>query len=89
MTEEIKREPMKTYEEVAAYYDLNGIIRDIYLKYMKIRWGHKAEEQCISGYAGEWAMRFRKGIEFGKSDAEGQQLLKQLCDLYNRVGQEE
>ena len=49
-----------------------------YLLYMKTRWPDKAEERmkCVTGYAEEWAIRFKHHIEYDMSDGEGRKVLQ-------------
>lgn len=72
---------MRTYQEVADRY-LTGIMRRLYLAYMKKRWASTEESKCLSGYATEWAERFRAGIEYQASDSEGQAVLQELSRVY-------
>ena len=69
---------MKTYEEVAEKAGLQSPIKERYLAYMKARWNKQSQQEihCACGYAMEWVERFKNGVEFDCSDAEGQRILK-------------
>lgn len=72
---------MKTYEEVGKSVGLTGNTLKRYVYYMKARWANNESQQCNEkdGYAKEWALRFKGGIEFAKSDILGQSLLRQMA----------
>lgn len=74
---------MKTYQEVAEKVGLIGIIKTLYLIFMRTRWEKEEKKQCETGYADHWAMRFKNGMEYKCSDYEGRELLKELCELYD------
>lgn len=63
------------FEEVADAHGLSEQEKHRYVQYMRIRWGHEEELQCETGYADEWAIRFRRGIEYASSDTVGQDIL--------------
>lgn len=65
----------KTYEEVANSVGLEGIKRERFLQYMKMRWEGTEEQKSSDGYAEEWAWRFLNGLEYRCSDNEGQRVL--------------
>jgi hypothetical protein len=67
------------YREVADKYNMQGKIRERFLKYMETRWPEPNEKSQV-GYAGEWAVRFINGIEFEKSDMEGKEVLRQIME---------
>jgi len=69
---------MKTYEEVADSYGLQGKRRELYIKYMKARWSDTEDLKVRSGYAHEWAERFKNGYEYDLSDSEGREILRRL-----------
>ena len=66
-----------TYEEIADKEELAGNIRHRYLLYMRSRWSNPQDEdiKCQTGYASEWAIRFKENIEWICSDTEGKRLL--------------
>jgi hypothetical protein len=68
---------LNTYESVAKEYDLNERTTKRFVEYMRRRWGIPEDERvkCLVGYAGEWARRFKAGIEYGASDEIGQSVL--------------
>lgn len=66
---------MQIYEEVADKAELDQHTKARYVKYMRIRWPNKEKIHCRVGYAMEWAMRFKHGIEFEASDWQGQSIL--------------
>jgi len=43
---------------------LEGKTKERYIRYMRLRWSNEEEIQCKTGYAEEWAMRFKNGIEY-------------------------
>lgn len=45
---------------------------------MRLRWAEEERVQCITGYASEWAMRFKGGNEYSYSDCVGQRILEAL-----------
>ena len=71
---------MKTYQEVADKVFGEGIsmVSDRFVNYMKARWASSEEEKCLTGYAEEWARRFRVGQEFYYSDSEGRKVLQAI-----------
>jgi len=78
---------MTNYEQVAEAYNLTGLVRAKYLLYMRTRWGGKRyktdaiteeEEKCLTGYASEWAERFKQGKEYECSDSVGQSILNEM-----------
>jgi hypothetical protein len=72
------------YEDVAYQAGLRGRLFNLYVAYMRARWGGEIGEttQCKSGYALEWAERFKNGEEYLRSDCDGQRLLDKL---YNEI----
>lgn len=77
----------QTYLKVGRDAGLDGNRLVLFVAYMKARWTDTEESKCRHGYAGEWAGRFQKGIEFSASDLEGQRLLDKLYkkdELYKR-----
>ncbi len=68
---------MKTFREVGIKNGLEGQMLERYIWYMLTRWKDEEETQCQTGYASEWANRFKYGDEFACSDLEGQQILKE------------
>lgn len=69
---------MKTFSEVGKEAGLDGVTLSRYVTYMERRWKHEEELQCQTGYAMEWAGRFKDGAEFGCSDAAGQSILREM-----------
>lgn len=69
---------MKTFEEVAEKCGLEGKTKERYIRYMRLRWSNEEEIQCKTGYAEEWAMRFKNGVEYASSDDEGQWMLRRM-----------
>ena len=69
---------MKTYEEVATAAGLDEKTSQRFIRYMTTRWADGETINCLSGYASEWAQRFKKGIEFSASDLEGQAILRAM-----------
>ncbi len=76
-----EKKVLKTYEEVAQEVQLDEATQKRYIKYMRTRWADKGKEeiQCITGYAMEWAYRFKVGMEFIYSDAWGKRLIRDLA----------
>lgn len=66
---------METHEEVGKFVGLQGVLLDVFVKYMKERWPSKELEHVRHGYSKEWAIRFRSGIAYSCSDSVGQALL--------------
>ena len=66
---------MQTYEEVAQKAELDTGTSRRYCRYMRERWADQESLHCQVGYAMEWAMRFKNGIEYEASDREGQSIL--------------
>ena len=69
---------MKTFDEVADHHSLKDVMRERYINYMRTRWSDEEETQCVTGYAAEWATRFKQGEEYGDSDSIGQAILRGL-----------
>lgn len=69
---------MKTFVEVGIKAGLKGQCLERYVIYMWGRWAKKEELQCATGYAWEWAERFKAKVEYGCSDTVGQTLLDQI-----------
>ena len=70
----------RTYEEVADKVGLKGEQRHKYIRYMTLRWWTEELTHCLTGYAGEWAIRFYNGTEYEASDSVGQAILRQLSE---------
>lgn len=66
---------METYEEVAKHHELDSETSKRFIKYMRTRWPGESL-QCQIGYASEWAMRFKQGLEMEASDIMGQAILR-------------
>ncbi len=69
---------MKTYVEVGIKNGLEGRALERYVVYMFRRWKTEEEIQCQTGYASEWAERFKKKVEYNCADSEGQIVLKEI-----------
>lgn len=69
---------MKTYEEVADFYGLKGKRKELYVRYMRERWPDTEALKVRTGYAHEWAERFKDGVEFLASDSDGKKILYRL-----------
>lgn len=67
-----------TYEEIADKDGLQGVVKERYIRYMKLRWADTEEEKCAVGYASDWAGRFKFGDEFANSDSFGQEILRKM-----------
>lgn len=67
-----------TYLMVGKKNKLDGLQLIRYVNYMASRWHKEEEMNCKTGYADEWAERFRKGIEYEASDLGGQAILKMI-----------
>lgn len=66
---------MKTFIEVSEAAELDGITAIRYVAYMTRRWSEEEETQCATGYALEWATKFKDGREYECSDGEGKMVL--------------
>lgn len=64
-----------TYEAIGRACGLEDETLQRYMEYMIKRWGHEEWMQCLSGYATEWALKFKDGIEAKTSDGAGKYLL--------------
>jgi len=69
---------MITYKEVAEHMKLDGITKVRFIKYMTTRWENEEKLQCETGYATEWAERFKGGCEYSASDYFGQGILNEM-----------
>ena len=69
---------MNKFVEVGKKAGLTDLQLKAFVFYMMSRWDYKEEIQCRSGYAKEWAERFKRGTEYNESDEEGQEILKKL-----------
>lgn len=67
-----------TFQAVAELFKLPPDVAHRYVFYMKTRWGHQEDLQCRTGYAQEWALRFKSGAEYQHSDTEGRRLLRDM-----------
>ena len=69
-----------TYDEVAKQHELNEETSLRFVKYMRTRWGDPIDEdlRCKVTCAGEWAERFKEGIEYICSDREGNGVLYEI-----------
>lgn len=72
---------MDTYEQVAQHHGLDEETCRRFLAYMHRRkWTSEEKTQCQTGYASEWAERFKARIEYQASDAEGRAILDLLAE---------
>ena len=71
---------MKTFAEIGIKNGLGGRTLERYVQYMLTRWKKEEEIQCQTGYADEWARRFKERDEYGMSDDEGFRVLKKIDD---------
>ena len=69
---------MNNYEEVADKAGLTSQVKERYIKYMRIRWANEEKTQCLTGYAMEWAQRFKSKMEYPTSDPWGQKILAEM-----------
>lgn len=69
---------MKTYREIGIKAGLEGGRLKLFIDYMDKRWKDEEETQCLTGYAMEWAGRFKDNLEWECSDSQGQMVLKEL-----------
>ena len=76
---------MKTFIEVGIANELEDRMLERYVQYMLTRWKEEEEIQCQTGYASEWAQRFKTGIEYGASDLEGQRVLKEMDKIKEKI----
>ena len=72
----------ETYEDVAFEAGLGNSCSQRYVKYMRKRWPEDESQKSLDGYAGEWAYRFKGGVEYGASDLHGKQVLRDMTIEY-------
>jgi len=72
-----KQEPL-TYKEVGKAVGMKPLMLARYTTYMQYRWKEQERTQCLSGYAQEWAERFKSGMEYSASDGAGRKLLDEI-----------
>lgn len=72
-----------TYEEVGVEAGLQGNTLLRYVAYMQARWSGTEGQKCVDGYASEWAVRFKAGVEYHASDMEGEAVLKRIDKKLN------
>jgi hypothetical protein len=75
---------IKSYEAVAQASGLSEDTKQRYLKYMLTRWRDTEEMKCKSGYAEDWAVRFKQGREFECSDQTGRSILRGMANGCNK-----
>ena len=75
---------MTTYEEVALAAKLDSGTTTRFIKYMRLRWPVSEERHCLTGYADEWAERFKGGYEYSASDLGGQAILRLMQFEHSR-----
>ena len=66
------------YKKIGIEAQLDNITLIRYINYMVARWSHCEELQCASGYAEEWAYRFKHKQEYGASDSTGIHVLEMI-----------
>lgn len=69
---------MKTFLGVAEKHELSETQKARYITYMEARWKDEELLQCQTGYASEWAERFKAGIEMRASDCIGQEIFMRM-----------
>lgn len=67
-----------TFAKVAIEQELDQRTSERYVAYMSGRWKNQEKQMCSDGYAVEWALRFKAGIEYQASDSNGTAVLKQI-----------
>ena len=70
-----------TYTAIGKRHGLTGTKLHRYVSYMNKRWADSEDVKCRVGYAGEWAERFKRGIEYSSSDPAGQAILREMDSL--------
>jgi len=71
----IRFETGENFKDIGEKIKLDEETLKIYVWYMESRWKDKEQQMCKDGYAGEWAFRFLRKIEFSSSDIKGMRLL--------------
>ena len=69
---------MKTFRDVGVKEGLEGNTLERYVSYMQRRWKSEEETQCQTGYAAEWAQRFKGGWDYSASDVVGKSVLRDI-----------
>ena len=69
---------MKTYLEIGKSEGLKDKTLERYISYMCTRWLKTESLNCATGYAKEWAERFKYGNEYKMSDSEGTKILEKI-----------
>lgn len=69
---------LKTFRQVADHYKLDKLTKKRFILYMETRWKDQEETHCTTGYASEWANRFKNNMEYVCSDLWGQTLLDKI-----------
>jgi len=75
----------KTYKDVADEVGLKGEIRIKYLAFMIARWEREEQTQCVTGYAREWAEKFKAKLEYICADSLGQSILNGLNATFKEM----
>ncbi len=70
-----------TYSEVGIKHGLSGKKLSRYVKYMNERWADSEDSKTKTGYAGEWAERFKNNSEYDRSDSIGRAVLDRIDKL--------
>lgn len=68
----------RTYREVASEAGLEDTTADRYVEYMYARWSETEGQKTSDGYAMEWALRFKRGVEYAASDMTGKYVLREI-----------
>jgi len=75
----------KTYAEIASEAELPRPTRRRFISYMLERWSKEEGLNSATGYAREWADRFKKSNEYGASDLSGQAILNRMDKTHEGV----
>lgn len=71
----------KTYREVGIESGLEGMTLNRFVAYMSERWSSDEVIKCLTGYAHEWAERFKECREHEASDFEGRVVLHAIDEM--------
>ena len=64
---------MRTFNEVADYYNLQGTVREQFLQYVKARWEDVEDYFCETGCAEDIAQLFKENKLGGKDEGNQSQ----------------
>ena len=67
-----------TYVDIVNAWIKDFDIRERCLKYLHHRWHDEEKENCLNGFAVDWARKFQNRIEFSTSDSEGRMILNSI-----------